>query len=76
MHRKKRIFDLPVRLLRSFQEIRHMHRYLTIAFALAALFTAGTAGAHHGAAAYNLQTSKTFEATVTSFRWANPNGLI
>ncbi|MGE3842345.1 MAG: DUF6152 family protein [Vicinamibacterales bacterium] len=32
--------------------------------------------AHHGAAAYDLQQTRTLQATVTGFRWANPHGLI
>jgi hypothetical protein len=54
-----------------------MNRRFTIAIAFAtALGIAANADAHHGAAAYNLQTTKTFDAVVTGFKWANPHGLI
>ena len=33
-------------------------------------------GAHHGAAAYELQTLTTFAATVKAFDWRNPHALL
>jgi hypothetical protein len=48
-----------------------------IAIALGMLIvSAPRAGAHHGAAAYDLATMKTMDAVVTSFSWINPHGLI
>ena len=32
--------------------------------------------AHHGAAAYDLAITTTFDAVVTSFKWINPHGLL
>jgi hypothetical protein len=54
-----------------------MNRRSLRALAAAALFFfTPTAEAHHGAAAYDLSSSTSLDATVTSFRWANPHGLI
>jgi hypothetical protein len=40
------------------------------------LLTTAPLGAHHGAAAYELGTPTTLEATVTAFDWRNPHALI
>ena len=32
--------------------------------------------AHHGAAAYDMGTTRTLEATIVDFRWINPHALI
>jgi hypothetical protein len=54
-----------------------MCRYPAIAFTIGVLLVStARVGAHHGAAAYDLATTTTFQAIVTSFKWINPHGLI
>jgi hypothetical protein len=54
-----------------------MHRRSIIALALVTLLTLSVpVSAHHGAAAYDLATTSTFDAVVTSFKWINPHGLL
>ena len=36
----------------------------------------GSLAAHHGGAAYDVQTMTTFTAVVTSFDWRNPHALL
>lgn len=45
----------------------------TVALALLLVLPAQ---AHHGAAAYDLSQTATFDAVVTGFKWINPHGLI
>ena len=48
---------------------------LTLAIATL-LVLSSPAQAHHGAAAYDLVTTKTLDGVVTNFKWANPHALI
>jgi hypothetical protein len=54
-----------------------MNRPSIVAFAFVTLLAASApVSAHHGAAAYHLATTTTFDALVTSFKWINPHGLV
>lgn len=54
-----------------------MHRYPVIVFTLVALISPSSrVSAHHGAAAYDQTTTRTVDAVVTNFKWANPHALI
>lgn len=44
--------------------------------ALAFVLLAGPASAHHGAAAYDLARSVSFDGTLAALRWSNPHALI
>lgn len=48
---------------------------LTLAV-VAWLLWSGLASAHHGAAAYDLVSTRTLDGVVTNFKWANPHALI
>jgi hypothetical protein len=51
-------------------------RAISMAMAIAVLVASSSVTAHHGAAAYDLTMTTTFEATVTGFEWTNPHALI
>jgi hypothetical protein len=54
-----------------------MNRPTITALALLMLLVSSArVSAHHGAAAYDLATTSTFEAVATSFKWINPHALL
>jgi hypothetical protein len=53
-----------------------MHTHFRALALIAATLTPTLAAAHHGAAAYDARITKTFAATITSFTWTSPHGLI
>lgn len=54
-----------------------MNRHSIALLTLGALLSSSTlVSAHHGAAAYDQAVTRTVEAVVTNFKWANPHALI